>query len=110
MSRYFDAMKVIVPKDNCHKCGKNWWQPNIEPFCWSCFYCGNLVYFQYGDYRQQIDIVCASPRGWEFVKSKEGKGIIPAKDEQLKEIKFQEELRKKAKRKEKLDKKEGLAA
>ena len=109
MAKHLEAMKILAPTENCHKCSKNWWQPNVEPFCWSCFYCGNLIYFQFGDYRQQIDMVCASPRSWEFVKSSSGKGMVPVRDEQLKEIRFQQEMEKKKKTKQQQQKdKEGL--
>ena len=83
----------ICPKQRCHKCGKIYWVENVEPFSWSCIYCGNLIYFTYGVFQQQIDIVMKSNRSGEFVYGKTGKTITPVKDESLREIRFKKKLK-----------------
>jgi len=57
---YSNVNKQITPKDNCSKCNKKLWIEQAEPLVWSCFYCGNLAYFTYGEMIQQIDIVRAN--------------------------------------------------
>ena len=88
-----NLLPKIHPKQNCHKCGKRYWTENVEPFSWSCLYCGNLVYFTYGVFQQQIDIVMKSNRSGEFVYGKSGKTVTPVKDESLREIRFKKKLK-----------------
>ena len=84
----------LIPREKCHKCGKNLWEYNDEPYTWSCPYCGNLIYFTYGVLKQQIDIVAEHrERRGEFVKSVSGDTIKPKRNETLKKIRFEEVLR-----------------
>lgn len=82
----------VWPNEPCHKCGGAFWQACVEPKTWGCAYCGNLAYFNYGSFRQQIDIVMASRRKGEFVKSTSKKSILPKNNSTLKKIKFKQEL------------------
>lgn len=79
------------PSESCHKCGKSYWSNTEMKHSWSCVYCGNLIYFSYGSFRQQIDLVLASEnRSSEFVRSPCGTKIMPKTNETLKRLRFKE--------------------
>lgn len=85
------------PNEPCHKCGKRYWSNTEEKYSWSCVYCGNLIYFRYGSFRQQIDLVMeASARNSEFVKTPCGTKIVPKTSETIRKIRFEEKTKKKA--------------
>jgi ribosomal protein L37AE/L43A len=90
---YFDMNGQ--PRQNCHKCGKHYWSYTVAPKTWSCVYCGNLIYFNYGAFKQQIDLVMESHRGEDYVKSTDKTKIYPKLNEEIKRIKFSEKRKQK---------------
>lgn len=80
------------PKEYCHKCGKRYWDNTVVSKTWGCLYCGNLIYFNYGAFKQQIDLIMESSRGDDFVRSPDGKTIIPKSNAQIKSINFSKKL------------------
>jgi len=88
-----DGVEGLIPNVKCKKCGKNQWEYTDEPYSWSCPYCGNLIYFTYGELRQQIDVLMASQeRRAEYVKSVDGASIKPKRNETLKKLRFENRL------------------
>jgi len=79
---------TVFPRETCHKCGKKYWQHCVMPKTWSCIYCGNMIYFNYGTFKQQIDLAFESGRRNEYVKSSTGKAILPRVGEDIKNIRF----------------------
>ena len=89
-----DGLSNLYPKQPCHKCGKRLWTVEVTPLTWGCGICGNLIYYSYGTLKQQIDIVMQSDRKDEFVKSADGKSTLPKKNEEIRKIKFEQQMQK----------------
>lgn len=84
----------IVPSEPCHKCGKHYWTPSDEQFCWACICCGNRIYFTLGAFHQQIDAILRSDRKDEYVYTEDSQAILPKKNNELKQISYSGRKRK----------------
>lgn len=77
---------IFSPAETCHKCAGKHWVSQPEPYTWSCVYCGNRSYYTHGVLQQQIDILMASGRKGEFVRSEDGRTVRAKRSEEVRRL------------------------
>ena len=85
----------IQPTTPCKKCRNDFWVEDIIPLTWVCPICGNNLYFRYGVFSQQIEMIMRSARKAEYVKSPDGKSLEARVNLEIKKIRYNRERDKK---------------
>lgn len=78
--RSSDQLESLHPSMPCKKCGACFWHREAAPLTWSCVKCGNLVYIELGQPRQQISVILESLRKAEY-KETDQSTIVPVSQE-----------------------------
>lgn len=81
-------LNVNPKKVKCKKCRDYFWVEDVKPFTWRCATCGNILYFRYGTYHQQIEDIMMSRKANEFTYSTDGKAIQAKAGDDIKQIRY----------------------